>query len=107
MLYVKPRFLYVTPRFPRYCVLRSHSAARHRSFTELPRWEGRAGKRYDLSIAPYVKLHFTWDPLVMDPSCVRLFQVAVAERLPVLGHTAHPRASRRVRELAAEVIGVA
>jgi hypothetical protein len=34
--------------------------------SQLHRREARARKRHDLSIAPYVKLHFTEDPLVMD-----------------------------------------
>ena len=34
--------------------------------SQLHRREVRARKRHDLSIAPYVKLHFTEDPLVMD-----------------------------------------
>jgi hypothetical protein len=37
-----------------------------RAASQLHRREARARKRHDLSIALYVKLHFTEDPLVMD-----------------------------------------
>jgi hypothetical protein len=79
--------------------LRGAASQRHRR-------EARARKRDDLSIAPYVKLHFTEDPLVVDRIvCRNSAGVGCGMRVPGITAAAAMHGLHRIARWVSRVVG--